>query len=163
MAIIERKARDERTPRDGKDIIRAGGGLVLRRAAQGELDVVMVHRPAYDDWTFPKGKLDDGETEAQAALREVEEETGLRCRLRRDMGTVSYRDRLGRDKTVRYWVMSIVGGRLAASHEVDAARWVPVGTAGRMLTYGHDRDLLRRLLHQIAGGDLPPPAPASRS
>src|SRR5439155_19046241 len=93
MAIIERKARDERTPRDGKDIIRAGGGLVLRRAAQGELDVVMVHRPAYDDWTFPKGKLDDGETEAQAALREVEEETGLRCRLRRDMGTVSYRDR----------------------------------------------------------------------
>jgi broad specificity phosphatase PhoE/8-oxo-dGTP pyrophosphatase MutT (NUDIX family) len=152
MAIIERRTGDEHTPRDGNDVIRAGGGLVSRTTGRGELEVVVVHRPAYDDWTFPKGKLEEGETEAEAALREVEEETGLRCRLGRDMGGVSYRDPLGRDKTVRYWAMTAIGGRLAAAHEIDEARWVAVGDAGALLTYAHDRDLLSRLLDQIPGG-----------
>ena len=62
-------------------VVRAGGGIVWRRGQGGRVEIVLVHRPAYDDWSFPKGKLHPGETEAQAALPEVQEETGLRCRL----------------------------------------------------------------------------------
>src|SRR4029453_6819313 len=80
--------------------VRAAGGLVRRRGADGADEVVLVHRPAYDDWSFPKGKLHEGETEENAALREVEEETGLRCQLVRELGVTSYRDMRGRDKTV---------------------------------------------------------------
>ena len=71
-------------------VVRAGGGIVWRREEGGGVEIVLVHRPAYDDWSFPKGKLDPGETEAQAAVREVQEETGLRCRLGREVGTSAY-------------------------------------------------------------------------
>jgi 8-oxo-dGTP diphosphatase len=67
-------------------VVRAGGGIVWRHGEGGGVEIVLVHRPVYDDWSFPKGKLDPGETEAQAALREVQEETGLRCRLGREVG-----------------------------------------------------------------------------
>ena len=87
-------------------VVRAGGGVVWRRGQGGGVEIVLVHRPAYDDWSFPKGKLHPGETEAQAALREVEEETGLWCRLGPEIGTTSYRDPKRRPKTVRYWEMT---------------------------------------------------------
>jgi 8-oxo-dGTP diphosphatase len=125
-------------------VVRAAGGLLFRRGDAGAVEVVLVHRAAYDDWTFPKGKLDDGETEAEAALREVEEETGLRARLGRELTTTSYHDSRGRPKTVRYWEMSPVDGVLAPAHEIDDARWVPIDEAARMLTYERDRDLLAR-------------------
>jgi 8-oxo-dGTP pyrophosphatase MutT (NUDIX family) len=122
--------------------IRAAGGLVRRRGASGEVEILIVHRPAYDDWSFPKGKLEPGESEADAAAREVEEETGLRCRLERELATTHYRDGRGRTKSVRYWLMTPVDGTLAAANEVDDARFVPVSDARELLTYERDRGLL---------------------
>jgi 8-oxo-dGTP pyrophosphatase MutT (NUDIX family) len=87
-------------------IVRAAGGIVWRRGEGGAVEIVLVHRPAYDDWSFPKGKLHPGETEAEAAVREVQEETGLRCRLGREVGTSAYRDPRRRPKTVRYFAMT---------------------------------------------------------
>jgi 8-oxo-dGTP diphosphatase len=124
------------------DTVRAAGGLVCRPAADGGLEILVVHRPAYDDWSFPKGKLERGESEAQAAVREVEEETGLRCSLEREVATTTYRDGRGRTKTVRYWLMTPVGGELAAANEIDDARFVPIKRAAALLTYARDRDLL---------------------
>ncbi|TMK81920.1 MAG: NUDIX hydrolase [Actinobacteria bacterium] len=125
-------------------MILAGGGVVSRLTEDGGREVVLVHRPAYDDWTFPKGKLDGAETEAQAALREVEEETGLRCSLGDELGLVSYEIGPGLTKSVRYWVMGATDGTLAPAHEVDEARWVAEDEARAMLSYEHDRDVLDR-------------------
>jgi 8-oxo-dGTP diphosphatase len=136
-------------------VVRAAGGVVLRRSPSGTLETVLVHRPAYHDWTFPKGKLLRGETEEEAAVREVEEETGLRCELGREVGTTSYRDQQGRQKTARYWEMTTVEGKLAATNEVDEARWVPVEEAADMLTHGRDRELLGQL-DPAGDADLPP-------
>ena len=127
------------------DVVRAAGGVVLRRSPSGTLETVLVHRPAYDDWTFPKGKLLRGETDEEAAVREVEEETGLRCQLGREVGTTSYRDPQGRQKTARHWEMAPIQGELAATNEVDEARWVPLEDAADMLTHARDRELLERL------------------
>jgi 8-oxo-dGTP pyrophosphatase MutT (NUDIX family) len=124
--------------------VRAAGGLVWRRGAEAP-EVLVVHRPKYDDWSFPKGKLEPGEREEDAAVREVEEETGLRCRLERELGTTRYRDARGRPKTVRYWLMTPVDGDLAAATEVDEARFVPIAAAAGLLTYGRDRELLDHL------------------
>lgn len=122
--------------------VRAAGGLVVRLGADGSNEILLVHRPAYDDWSFPKGKLEPGEQEEDAATREVAEETGLRCRLDREVATTRYRDARGRAKTVRYWLMTSVGGRLAAANEVDDARFVPIADAAALLTYERDRELL---------------------
>jgi 8-oxo-dGTP diphosphatase len=129
--------------------VRAAGGLVRRLGANGVAEILVVHRPAYGDWSFPKGKLEPGEQEADAAVREVEEETGLRCRLERELATTRYRDARGRPKTVRYWLMTPVDGTLAAANEVDDARFVPLAVADGMLTYERDRELLDLL------GELP--------
>jgi 8-oxo-dGTP diphosphatase len=101
--------------------------------------VLLVHRPQYDDWTLPKGKLDAGETEEQAAVREVEEETGLRCRLGRELVRTDYVDGKGRPKTVRYWEMIAEVGAFVSGDEVDEIAWLPVEDATRRLSY--DRDL----------------------
>ena len=130
---------------DVTEIVRAAGGLVCREGDDGTVEIVVVHRPAYDDWAFPKGKLRRGETEEEAAIREVEEETGLRCRLGLEVGTSRYRDARGRDKTVRYWRMSPIDGILGAANEVDDARWISVAEAPSLLTYARDRVLLARL------------------
>jgi 8-oxo-dGTP diphosphatase len=136
---------------DVTEVVRAAGGLVCRQSddgtAEGNLvEVLLVHRPAYDDWAFPKGKLEPGEREEQAALREVEEETGLHCRLGRDLGVTRYNDSRGRSKTVRYWQMTPIGGQLAPADGVDDTRWVSVPDATALLTYPRDRELLARLV-----------------
>ena len=128
--------------------VRAAGGLVRRRGANGVAEILIVHRPAYGDWSFPKGKLEPGEQEEDAAVREVEEETGLRCRLERELATTRYRDARGRPKTVRYWLMAPVDGTLAAANEVDEARFVALAVADEMLTYERDRELLDLLGEQ---------------
>jgi 8-oxo-dGTP pyrophosphatase MutT (NUDIX family) len=130
---------------DVSEDVRAAGGLVRRGGEDGRAEILIIHRPAYDDWSFPKGKLEPGEDEADAAVREVEEETGLRCRLEHEVATTRYRDGRGRPKTVRYWLMTPVAGRLAAANEVDDARFVPVSEAAELLTYERDRDLLELL------------------
>lgn len=118
--------------------VQAAGGLVWRRPAGGEAEILLVHRARYDDWTLPKGKLDAGETHEQAARREVEEETGLRCTLGPELPTTSYRDRRGRPKTVRYWAMTPVEGEFRPSDEVDEVRWMPADAAPALLTYPRD-------------------------
>lgn len=131
--------------------VRAAGGVVLRRGESGQLEVVVVHRAAYGDWTFPKGKVGNGETEEEAALREVEEETSLHCALGRELGSTRYHDSSGRPKTVRYWTMSPVEGALEAANEVDAARWLPLEDARSILTYPRDLALLDGLEPMVAG------------
>ena len=126
---------------NGSPVVRAAGGIVVRPDEDAD-QVLLVHRPKYDDWSFPKGKLDDGEHEEAAALREVEEETGLRCRLDRHVGAVTYTDRMGRPKIVRYWTMTPLEGAFAPGDEVDAVRWLSAPDALALLSYVHDRDLL---------------------
>jgi 8-oxo-dGTP diphosphatase len=126
-------------------VVRAAGGLVCRIAENDTVEVVLVHRPAYDDWAFPKGKLHSGESDEDAALREVEEETGLRCRLDQELATTTYHDSRGRPKSVRYWQMTQVGGALTPANEVDVARWVPIADAPAWLSYPRDVELLAKL------------------
>jgi len=130
---------------DVTEVVRAAGGLVSRTTAEGTVEIVLVHRPSYDDWAFPKGKLEREESEEEAALREVEEETGLRCHLGREAGTTRYHDSRGRAKIVRYWWMTPVGGDLTPANEVDDARWVQLEDAPDLLTYERDAELLAQL------------------
>jgi 8-oxo-dGTP diphosphatase len=128
--------------------VRAAGGVVWRRVGDGT-EVVLVHRPAYDDWSFPKGKADPGESDEEAAVREVEEEAGVRCRLGPELPSTTYPDRYGRRKVVRYWAMTVVSGDVAGHHEVDEARWVPVDLARGRLTYRRDAALLDALAETV--------------
>jgi 8-oxo-dGTP diphosphatase len=121
--------------------VKAAGGVVVRDG-----QVLLVHRPDYDDWSLPKGKLDPGESFEDAALREVEEETGLRCRLVRELPEVRYRDRRGRPKVVRYWEMDTLSeSPFEPNDEVDELRWLDVGDALVLLTYERDRDVVAAL------------------
>jgi 8-oxo-dGTP diphosphatase len=120
------------------DRVEAAGGVVMRDGL-----LALVHRPEYDDWTLPKGKLDRGESFEDAALREVVEETGLRCRLMRELPEVEYEVR-GRPKVVRYWLMEVEDETpFVAGDEVDEVRWVEPAEALSLLTYERDRDVLR--------------------
>ncbi|HUP76370.1 MAG TPA: NUDIX hydrolase [Acidimicrobiales bacterium] len=125
-------------------VVRAAGGLVVRDGQEGP-EVLLVHRPRYDDWSFPKGKLDPGESDEHAAIREVEEETGYRCSLEIELPSTSYFDAKGRPKLVRYWLMRVVDGDFAAYNEVDQILWLPAAAARAKLTYDHDRDLTEYL------------------
>ena len=121
------------------ELVKAAGGLVLRDGL-----VALVHRPRYDDWTLPKGKLDPGESFEDAALREVEEETGLRCRLGSELASVRYRDNRGRPKLVRYWVMQVEADPgFEPNDEVDELRWVALADAEGVLSYPRDVELVR--------------------
>ena len=130
--------------------VRAAGGVVWRRAGGGP-EIAVVHRPRYDDWSLPKGKLDAGESFEQAALREVEEETGLRCTLGAFLGETSYRDRKGREKVVRYWAMEAADGDFDPDDEVDEVRWATPAAAAEILTYGFDRELVQRAADGLRG------------
>src|SRR5215207_821934 len=124
--------------------VRAAGGLVVRDGGRGP-EVAVVHRPRYDDWSLPKGKLHPGEEWLAGALREVEEETGLRCEAGEELEPARYRDRKGRDKLVRWWSMRPLGGGFAANDEVAALRWLAPTKALATLDYDHDRRRVGRL------------------
>lgn len=120
----------------------------MTRRRDGIDEVLLVHRPKYDDWTFPKGKADPGETDEECALREVAEETGLRCALGKELASTSYVDGHGRPKTVRYWAMRPLGGEFTPHAEVDEIRWLAPAEAAEALTYERDRDLLESWAHE---------------
>jgi 8-oxo-dGTP diphosphatase len=122
--------------------VRAAGGVVWRRNGDGVVRVLVVHRPRYDDWSLPKGKADAGESDEGCALREVEEETGLRCRLGAELPSTRYRDNKGRDKVVRYFLMEPLSGEFSPNSEIDEIRWLPVGDALALLSYDHDRPVV---------------------
>lgn len=124
-------------PRKGEAQVEAAGGVVVQDGR-----VAVVHRPRYDDWTLPKGKLDPGETFEQAALREVLEETGLECRIVEELDSTSYTDSKGRPKVVRYFRMEVEGGAFTVNDEVDELRWLSPDEARAVLTYDRDRDLI---------------------
>lgn len=123
--------------------VTANGGVVWRAVPDGAVEVVVVHRPAQDDWTFPKGKPHPGESDEACAVREVTEETGLRCVPGHEVGSVTYLDARGRTKLVRYWEM-VVACRIGKPDgvEVDDVEWLRLGEVGARLSYDHDRDVL---------------------
>src|SRR3954464_9734412 len=123
-----------------RDLERAAGGVVVRDGL-----LAVVHRPKYDDWSLPKGHLEEGESWEDAALREVEEELGTRARRVRALEPVRYRTPKGRDKEVRYWLMEPVSGDFTANDEVDDVRWLTPAEALEQLSYPADRELLGQL------------------
>jgi 8-oxo-dGTP diphosphatase len=128
-----------------KTVVRAAGGIVIRLGPSGRPEVLLVSRAKYGDWSFPKGKNRPGEDDAACALREVEEETGLRCALGREVGTTAYVDGLGRDKLVRWYLMRPPEADPVASNEVADVRWATLDEATVLLTWERDAQLLKEL------------------
>lgn len=136
--------------------VRAGGGVVGRLGDNGSVEVVLVHRSRYDDWTFPKGKLDPGEGWEQAAVREVFEETGIVPVLGTELTATEYRDHQDRPKRVRYWAMSVAAtAAFEPNEEISGMRWMSVEEAAQTLTYGRDLPVLRSFVATSAQGDEP--------
>jgi 8-oxo-dGTP pyrophosphatase MutT (NUDIX family) len=133
--------------------VRAAGGVVWWRDPEDGLRWALVHRPRYDDWTLPKGKLEPGETLEAAAEREVREETGLSCRLGPHAGTTGYLDQRGRTKTVDYWLMEALDPQIGfvPNSEVDELRWLDATAAAELLTHEHDRKVLRAAADVVGG------------
>ena len=134
---------------DAAKLVRAAGGVIIRPGRGGDR-VAVIHRPRYDDWTFPKGKLQPGEDDLDAALREVAEETGLWCRAEAELTETDYVDRRGRPKTVRYWAMTPESGRFTPGDEVDRTTWLEPPAAAALLTYDRDLEVLQSFL-EFAG------------
>ncbi|MCV7222040.1 8-oxo-(d)GTP phosphatase MutT1 [Mycolicibacterium elephantis] len=131
--------------RDEKTVYAAGAVLWRPDGDPAAPEVAIVHRPRYDDWSLPKGKVDPGETEPVTAVREVAEETGYTAHLGRRLAAVSYPVEEG-IKKVRYWAARRVGGDFSPNAEVDELKWLPVTEAMKQLEYPHDRKVLRRFM-----------------
>jgi 8-oxo-dGTP diphosphatase len=124
--------------------VHAAGGVIVRDGR-----IAIVHRPHREDWSLPKGKLEEGETFEVAAVREIQEETGFDVELGDELTEVRYEDHKGRPKLVRYWLMSIVGGDFTVNDEVDELRWVGPDDAIALLTYPNDHDVVREAAERI--------------
>ena len=134
-------------PKDApNDLIRAAGGIVHRFVSDNRVEVACIYREARGDWTFPKGKLERGETFEQAALREVEEETGMNCRVVRFIGTTNYTHRKGKPKIVAYYLMSVDQGEFEPNDEVDELVWLPLLQVRDILTWDRDQELFDLVL-----------------
>jgi 8-oxo-dGTP diphosphatase len=130
-------------------VVRAAGCVLWRRSAPGRVELALVFRPRWSDWSWPKGKLRKGEAADAAALREVREETGHTCRLGPALPAARYVDRTGREKEVRYWAAEATGGAFAPNDEVTELVWLPPDEARRRLTYDVDRELIAPALAAI--------------
>ncbi|MFH8405378.1 NUDIX hydrolase [Streptomyces sp. NPDC018019] len=129
--------------------VRAAGCVLWRRSpADGALEIALIHRPKYGDWSHPKGKLKRGEDWLPGALREVTEETGMHCRPGTELPTVRYVAN-GRPKEVRYWAAEATGGTFDPNIEVDRLLWLPPAQARRILTQERDRELVDALLEAV--------------
>lgn len=133
--------------------VAAAGALVWRQAGN-DIEVALVHRPRYDDWSWPKGKLDPGEEWSVAAVREVHEETGLQVRLGLPLPTSLYALQRGEIKQVRYWSAEVIGGDGALVNEIDQVAWLTPAQAASRLTHPRDRDQLTALERARRAGDL---------
>jgi 8-oxo-(d)GTP phosphatase len=127
-------------------VVRAAGGALWRPADGGGIETAVVHRPRYDDWSLPKGKLDAGEHALSAAVREVVEETGLAVVAGRRSVRTEYEVAEG-PKRVDYWLMRVVGGEFTPNHEVDQLRWLPLEDAAALVSHEPDRAVLADLGH----------------
>jgi len=123
------------------DLVRAAGGVVYRQLPLTGMEIACIYRERRGDWTFPKGKLEDGETFVEAALREVREETGLECIIERFIGVTNYTHRKGQPKIVAYYLMVAKEGEFAPNDEVDELRWLPVDQVRENLTWDRDKEL----------------------
>lgn len=132
--------------------IRAAGGVLWRAAAGGGVEVAVIGRPRYGDWSLPKGKLNPGEAALAGALREVEEETGQRAWAGAYLGEVRYPTARG-EKVVEYWALEALGGAFVPGDEVDEVRWLPPEQAARALTHDRDREVLERFADGAAVAD----------
>jgi 8-oxo-(d)GTP phosphatase len=140
----------KKSDRPAATAILAAGAVLWRYAERSDAtEVALVHRPRYDDWSLPKGKVDPGETEPVTAVREVEEETGYAAKLGRRLASVSYPVEQG-TKKVRYWTARALGGEFTPNGEVDQLIWLPAAHAMKRLQYPHDRKVLRRFVKQPA-------------
>jgi 8-oxo-(d)GTP phosphatase len=123
----------------------AAGAVLWRASDDGaEPEVAVIHRPRYDDWSLPKGKVDAGESEPITAVREVAEETGYRAHLGRRLTSVRYRVETQGIKKVQYWAARTVDGDFTPNDEVDELKWLPISAAIKQVQYPHDRKVLRR-------------------
>ena len=134
-------------------VIRAAGGVVWRHATDDSgddgIEIAVIHRPRYDDWSLPKGKLAPGETDIEGAVREVFEETGFRVKVGRPLGKVRYLKQTAestRPKVVKYWAMQAETGAFSPNREVDELRWMSLAEAQGILTHEHDQDVLERFV-----------------
>ena len=130
-----------------KAVLAAGAVLWRSNGTSWAPEIAIIHRPRYDDWSLPKGKVDPGETEPVTAVREVQEETGYSSHLGRRLASVSYPVEQG-VKKVRYWAARGVDGNFSPNAEVDELKWLPVAEALKHLEYPHDRKVLRRFAKQ---------------
>jgi 8-oxo-dGTP pyrophosphatase MutT (NUDIX family) len=137
------------------DVVQAAGGVITRDApaGRGAVEYLVVHRPRYDDWSLPKGKLEPGESLPDAARREVEEETGIQVELGEELATSEYVDRHGRPKVVHYWRMTVTSEpAFEPNDEVDETRWITAVEAATLLSYEHDRRLVAEVDNTARGG-----------
>ncbi len=134
--------------------VKAAGGVIVRGPKKGP-KVLLVHRPRYNDWSFPKGKLEPGEKFKHAALREVLEETGFSCKMHKpSLPSLTYRDRNDRSKVVRYWLMTVLSGTFKPNDEVDLIAWVRSDKVTERLTYTKDQQFYEDLLSSSRIDDL---------
>jgi 8-oxo-dGTP pyrophosphatase MutT (NUDIX family) len=131
------------------DVVYASGVVPWRKILGGEIEILLIHRPRYDDWSVPKGKRDAGETDEACAVREMQEETGVSGELGKPLPTTMYTDHRGRPKEVAYWLMEIAGGEpsaFEANEEVDELAWFGFAEAQAKLSYALDQALLDEAL-----------------
>ena len=127
-------------------MIRAAGALLWRERSAGEIEIALVHRPSYGDWSLPKGKIDENETALACAYREVFEETGIKARFTRQLGTVEYEDN-NTQKRVKYWVAQALGtSDFVANEEVDQLRWLKPSDSIELATHQSDKEMIERFL-----------------
>lgn len=130
-------------------MIRAAGALLWRDNSDLSLEVALIHRPRYDDWSLPKGKLEMGETALQCAYREVQEETGIRATFTRQLGTVEYEES-GQEKRVKYWAAhcALTNSEFVPNEEVDQMKWLSPSQALEQATHDSDKSIIEKFMSE---------------
>lgn len=134
----------------------AGGGVLIQKGGheKDQFFYALIHRPRYNDWSFPKGKQENDEDTLTCSLREVQEETGYKCTTVVELISTSYTDNRGRSKLVRYWLMTVKEGRFIPNDEVDSVAWLPYHLAINTLSYSRDREILESAQFAIGQNQL---------